>query len=80
MEGNNEKVSDIKDSETQDKICYSRDGENVLGEINNWIVEDIEIKDIEIETGNEQEKGLEDKKIEYKGIAMEKMREKISDI
>ena len=31
----NEKVSDIEDSETQDKICNSRDGENLLDEVNN---------------------------------------------
>ena len=79
-EGMNEKVGDIEDSETQDKICYSRGGENLLDKVNNRKIGDIEIKEIEIETDNEQEKGLEDKKIEYECIATEEMREKISDI
>ena len=69
-----------EDSETQDKMCYSRNGENLLDEVNNRKVEDIEVKEIEIETGNEQEEGLEDKKVEYEGIDMEGMSEKISDI
>ena len=69
-----------EDSETQDRRCYSRDGENLLDEGNNRKLEDIEVKEIEIETGNEQEKGLEDKKEEYEGMDTEEMNEKEYDI
>ena len=64
-----------EDSETQDRRCYSRDRENLLDEVNNRKVEDIEVKEIEIEIGNEQEEGLENKKVEYEGIEMEEMNE-----
>ena len=41
-----------KNSETHDIRCYSRDIESLLDKVNNRKVEDIEVKEIEIETGN----------------------------
>ena len=61
-------------------MCYSRYQENLLDEDNNRKVDDIEVKEIEIEIGNEQEEGLENKKVEYEGIEMEEMNEKEHDI
>ena len=33
-----------EDSETQDEMCYSRNGENLLYKVNNRKVKDIEVK------------------------------------
>ena len=46
-----------EDSKTQDKMCYSRYKETLLDKANNRKVDNIEVKEIEIETSNEQEEG-----------------------
>ena len=61
-------------------MSYSRNRENLLDKVNDRKIEDIEVKEIEIETDNEKEEGLVDKKVEYDGIDTEGMNEKVSDI
>ena len=61
-------------------MSYGKNRKKLLDKVNNRKIEDIEVKEIDIETGNVKEEGLVDKKGEYEGIDMEGMREKISDI
>ena len=72
LKGKNETIED----EAQDKMSYSRNRENLLDKVNNRKVEDIEVKEIEIEIGYEQEEGLENKKVEYEGLEMEGINKK----
>ena len=60
-----------EDSETQDKMCYSRYEENLLDKVDNRKVDDIDVKEIEIEIGNEHKEGLEDMKEKSGGLKME---------
>ena len=81
LKGKNETIdNETIEDETKDKMSYSRNRENLLEEVNNRKIEDIEVKEIEIETGNEQEEGLENKKVKYEGIETEGMNEKEHDI
>ena len=62
------------------KMCYSRYEKTLLYEANNRKVDNIEVKEIEIETSDKREEGSEDMKEESEGLNMERIDEKESEI
>ena len=57
-------------------MCYSRYEETLLDEANNRKVDDIEVKEIEIQASNKWEEGSEDMKEESGGLNMERIDDK----
>ena len=56
-------------------MCYHGNGESLLDEVDNRKVDDIEVKEIEIEICNEQEEGLEYMKGRDEGLETELIEE-----
>ena len=63
---------------TLDKMCFSRYEETILDKNNNGKVDNIDVKEIEIETSDKQEIGSENMKSE--GLKMDRIDEKESKI
>ena len=69
-----------KDCKTQNEVCYSKYEEILLDEANNGKVDNLEVKEIEVESSIKREEGSEDMQEESEGLQTERIHGKESDI
>ena len=69
-----------EDCKTQNEVCYSKYEEILLDKANNGRVDDLEVKEIEVESSIKREEGSEDMKEESEGLQTERIHGKESDI